>query len=386
MSAVRTPLGSFNGALAGLTGPQLGVAAVRGALAKVGVDGKDIDEAFFGNVVTAGEGQAPARQVVIGAGLPLSIPCTTVNKVCASGMKAVMFAAQSISLGHNDVVLAGGFESMTNVPYYMPKARFGYRMGNQQVIDGIVHDGLWDVYNNFHMGNCAEKCAKDYSFSREAQDAYAARSYERAAAAWAAGKFDEEVIPVEVPQRKGDPVVVKEDEEFRNIKLDRVSQLKPAFQKDGTVTAANASSINDGASALLIMSAERAQALGLTPLARIRGYGDAAHAPEDFTTAPAKAVPVALKRAGLSVQDIEYHEINEAFSVVALVNQQLLGADPDRVNVNGGAVSLGHPIGCSGARIITTLVNVLKQNDATLGAASICNGGGGASAIIVERV
>lgn len=349
--------------------------------AHLGVD--EIDEVYLGNVVSAMVGQAPAKQAVLGAGLPNTIPCTTINKVCASGMKSVMMASQSIMLGNQSIMLAGGFENMSKIPFYLARGSAGF--GHGKIVDGMIHDGLWDPYDDQHMGNCAEACAAQYGFSREDQDAYAIESYRRAAEASNAGRFAEEIVPVTLKVR-GKEVVVDVDQEFSTIKPEKIPLLRPAFQKDGTVTAANASSINDGACAMALMSADTAAARGLKPLARIRGFGDAAQAPIEFTTAPAKAVPVALKHAGMNLSDIEYHEINEAFSVVALANMQLMGLDHARVNVNGGAVALGHPIGCSGARIITTLMSVLKQNDATLGAASICNGGGGASAIVIERL
>lgn len=383
-AAVRTPIGSLNGSLSSLSGADLGAVAIKGALARCSVPPDAVDEVYMGNVIGANAGQAPQKQASLYAGIPNSVPCTGVNKVCASGMKAVMLAAQAISLGHNDVAVAGGFESMSNIPYYVPQARTGYNLGHGQLIDGIVKDGLWDVYNDQHMGNCGEACADEYGFTREQQDDFAIESYRRSAAAHEAGLFRDEIVPVEVKKR-GQVTVVEDDEEYRRINFDKVRSLRPVFQKDGTVTAANASSINDGASALVLMSEGKAQELGVTPIAYIRGYGDAAQDPVKFTTAPALAVPIALRRAGLSLEDVEYHEINEAFSVVVLANMKLLNIPHDRVNVNGGAVSLGHPIGCSGARIITTLVNVLKQKDAKIGCASICNGGGGASAIVIER-
>lgn len=354
-----------------------------------GIAGTEVTEVIMGNVVSSGGGQAPARQAAMFAGLPESVACTTVNKVCASGMKAVTLAAQSIALGLHDVVVAGGMESMSQVPYYLPNARYGMRYGHGKVLDGIVTDGLWDVYNNIHMGSCAEKTAADMKFSREAQDAFAIESYKRSAAAWKAGRFANEIVPVAIPAAKkgAPPTLVTEDEEYKRIDFAKVATLRPAFQPEGgTVTAANASTLNDGASALVLMSADKARALGLKPLARIRGYADAEQAPIEFPTAPAKAVPLAIRRAGLTPADMEYHEVNEAFSVVVLANAQRLGLDLERVNVNGGAVSLGHPIGCSGARILTTLVNVLQQRDATFGTASICNGGGGATAVVLERL
>ncbi|CAM9813403.1 unnamed protein product [Scytosiphon promiscuus] len=353
-----------------------------------GLKPEHVEEVFMGNVVSAGAGQAPAKQAAIFAGLPESVPCTAINKVCASGMKSVMLAAQSLSLGYRGVMVAGGFESMSNVPYYLPKARTGLRLGNGTVVDGIIHDGLWDVYNDHHMGICAEKCSSAYGISREAQDNHATESYKRAASAWEKGKFDEETVGVEIPSRRGAATTtISSDEEYTNVDLGKLKDLRPAFQREGgTVTAANASSLNDGAAALVLMSATRAEELGVEPLARILGYGDASRAPVEFTVAPSDAVPIALTNAGISIEDVEFHEINEAFSVVALANMQILGLDPARVNVNGGAVALGHPIGSSGARIICSLYHVLKQNDGTIGCASICNGGGGASAIVIERL
>jgi acetyl-CoA C-acetyltransferase len=340
-----------------------------------------------GNVCSANIGQAPTRQAVIYAGLHLDVPSTTVNKVCASGMKALMFASMSISSGYRNVMIAGGMESMSNIPYYLPQARTGYRLGNGTLVDGLINDGLWDIYNNQHMGNCGEICADKYKISRKDQDEYAIKSYKRATDAWNAGKFDLEVASIEVPGKKGEKgTVVSRDEEFTNIKLDKVATLKSAFKKDGTVTAANASKLNDGAAAMVVVSGKVAKDLNLKPLFKIRGYGDAAKDPVEFTTAPADAIPRALKMSGLSLKDVQYHEINEAFSVVSLVNAQLLNLDIDKVNVHGGAVALGHPIGCSGARIIMTLYSALKHNDASIGCASICNGGGGASAVIIERL
>lgn len=387
VSYARTPIAKFRGSLSPLTAPQLGSVAIRAALAAIEKGGVEIpSEAFFGNVVSAGIGQAPCRQAVLGAGLPQSTICTTVNKVCASGMKSVMLAAQSVRLGSGPV-FAGGFESMSNIPHYLPTLRSGTALGHAQVLDGVIHDGLWDIYNNQHMGMCAEKCADDYNISREDQDVYAAESYRRAQEAVASGAFKDEIIPVEVPQHRGDPLVVDTDEEPNSVKLDKLPTLKPAFKRDGgTVTAANASSLNDGAAAMVIMSEAEAENLGLEPLARIRGYGDAARDPVDFTVAPSLAIPVALKHAGVAATDIDYHEINEAFSVVALANMKLMELDHSRVNVFGGAVALGHPIGMSGARIIGTLYSVLKAKDASVGCASICNGGGGASAIVIERM
>ena len=385
VSAVRTPIGSFMGSLSTVPAPKLGAAAIKGALEKGGVDPKIIDEVFMGNVMSANLGQAPARQAAMFAGLSENVPCTTVNKVCASGMKSIALAAQTIKAGDNEVVVAGGMENMSSVPHYM-NARNAVKLGNVQMIDGMVKDGLTDVYNDTHMGVCADMCAKEYNFSREEQDAFAIESYNRSAAAWEAGKFNDEIVPVEVPQRRGEPIVVNHDEEYKNVRMDKIPALRPAFQKDGTVTAANASTLNDGASALILASGEAVEKYGLTPIAKVVSYGDAAQAPEWFTTAPAKAVPVALGKAGLSVSDIDYWELNEAFSVVGMANTKELGLDPSKVDVNGGAVSLGHPLGNSGSRIIVTLINVLKQNNGKLGGAGICNGGGGASAMIIENV
>lgn len=386
VSAVRTPIGSFGGALSSLSATQLGATAIKGAVTKARMDASEVQEVFMGNVLQAGIGQAPARQASIFAGLGDDVPCTTINKVCASGMKSIMFGAQSIALGQNEVVVAGGMESMSNVPYYLSKARTGYRLGDGKIQDGLVHDGLTDVYNEYHMGNAAELCAKECNISREEQDAFAIESYERSARAWSEGKFNDEIVPVEVPQRRGDPVTVSEDEEYKNVKLEKIPQLKPVFQKEGTVTAANASTLNDGAAALVLMSREKAEALGCTVLATIRGYADTAKAPEWFTTAPSDALPKAVERAGIAMNDVDYFELNEAFSVVGIANTREMNLDPAKVNVNGGAVALGHPLGCSGARIIVTLINVLEQNGAKLGAAGICNGGGGASAMVIERV
>ncbi|WP_420386129.1 acetyl-CoA C-acyltransferase [Roseivirga sp.] len=386
VSAGRTPIGSFGGKLAGFTATQLGTLAIKGALEKAGVDASEVQEVFMGNVVSAGLGQAPARQAALGAGISNEVPCTTINKVCASGMKSVMLAAQSIMLGLQDVIVAGGMESMSNIPYYIPKARYGYKYGNGELIDGLLNDGLWEVYNQFPMGNCADNTAKEMNISREAQDEYAINSYKRAAAATEAGKFKSEIIPVEIPQRKGDPVIMDEDEEFRNVFFDKIPALRPVFSKDGTVTAANASTINDGASAMVLMSKEKAEALGVKPIAKILGFADAAQDPLWFTTAPAKAIPKAMSNAGVSKEDVDFYEINEAFSVVALANNQELGLDADKVNVNGGAVALGHPLGASGNRIVTTLCSVLEQNNGKIGVAGICNGGGGASAIVIEKM
>lgn len=386
VSAVRTPMGSFNGSLASVSATKLGAVAIQAAVERAGIQPDQVQEVFMGNVVSANLGQAPATQAAIFAGLPTTIPSTTVNKVCASGMKAAMLGAQSIMLGINDIVVAGGMESMSNIPYYLDKARFGYKLGHGQLIDGMIRDGLWDVYKDCHMGNAAELCAREYKITREQQDEYAINSYRRAEAAVAAGKFKNEIVPVIIPQRKGEPIVVSEDEEYKNIKYEKVASLSPVFEKDGTITAANASTLNDGASAMVLMSAKKAKELDIKPLALIRGFGDAQQAPEWFTTSPAKAVQVALKNAGLTLNEIDYFETNEAFSVVAIVNNQLLGLDARRVNVNGGAVSLGHPLGSSGSRIMTTLINVLQQNNGKYGVASICNGGGGASAIVLEKL
>lgn len=385
VSAVRTAMGSFGGTLAGVSATQLGATAIKGALAKINLDGKLVTEVFMGSVLQANLGQAPARQAAKFAGLPDNVNCTTVNKVCASGMKSVMLAAQSIMLGENDVVVAGGMENMSSVPFYSDAVRWGAKYGDSKLIDGLAKDGLTDVYGNVPMGNCAELCAKDMKFSREEQDAFAIESYKRSAAAWSAGKFKNEVVPVTVKTKKGD-VEFAEDEEYKNVMFEKIPTLKPVFQKDGTVTAANASTMNDGAAALVLMSKEKAEALGLKPLAKIKGFADAAQAPEWFTTSPSLAMPKAVEKAGLKMSDINYFEFNEAFSVVGLANNKLLNLDPSKVNVNGGAVSLGHPLGASGARIIVTLINVLKQNNAKYGAAAICNGGGGASAFVIENV
>ena len=385
VSAVRTPIGSFMGSLSSLTATQLGSAAIKGAIDKINLDPSLVQEVYMGNVVQAGVGQAPARQAALGAGLPDSVPSTTVNKVCASGMKAVMQAAQAIALGDAEIVVAGGMESMSNIPHYV-HMRNATKFGPATLTDGMQKDGLVDAYDHNAMGTCADLCATEYNFSREDQDAFAVQSYERSAKAWSEGKFNEEVVPVEVPQRRGEPVVVSEDEEYKNVKMDRIASLRPAFTKDGTVTAANASTINDGAGAMILMSETKAKELGLTPLAYIKGYADAAHEPKWFTTAPAKALPKAIAKAGIDIKDVDFFEFNEAFAVVGLANMKILGLNDSNVNVNGGAVSLGHPLGCSGVRILITLLNVLKQNDAKIGAAAICNGGGGASAMVIERI
>lgn len=384
VSMARTPIGSFMGALSSVPAPKLGATAIKGALEKINLDPSLVDEVLMGNVVQAGVGQAPARQAALLAGLPDTVPCTTVNKVCASGMKAVMQAAQSIALGDNAIVVAGGMENMSLIPHYV-HLRNGQKFGPTTLVDGLQKDGLVDAYDEQAMGTCADACATEYEFSREDQDNFAIQSYKRSTEAWADGKFKNEVVPVEVPQRRGEPLLVSEDEEFKNVKLDKIPELRPAFSKDGTVTAANASTINDGAAALVLMSAEKAKEMGLTPLATIKGYADAAQEPKWFTTAPAKALPKAINKAGISMENIDFFEFNEAFSVVGLANMKILGLTDKNVNVNGGAVSLGHPLGCSGARIIITLISVLEQNNGKIGAAAICNGGGGASAIIIER-
>ena len=385
VSAVRTPIGSFMGGLSTVTAPKLGAVAIKGALDKINLDPKLIDEVFMGNVVQAGTGQAPARQAALFAGLSENVACTTINKVCASGMKAVMLGAQAIQCGDAEIVVAGGMENMSLIPHYM-NLRNGTKFGQATMVDGMQKDGLTDAYDNSAMGVCADLCATEYNFSREDQDNFAIQSYERSAKAWEAGKFDNEIVPVPVPQRKGDSIIVSKDEEFTNVKLDKIPSLNPVFTKDGTVTAANASTINDGAAAVILMSEEKAIALGLKPLAYIKGYADAAQEPKWFTTSPAKALPKALDKAGITIDAVDYFEFNEAFAVVGLANVKILGLENDKVNVNGGAVSLGHPLGCSGVRIIVTLLNVLEQNNAKIGAAAICNGGGGASAIVIERI
>ena len=385
VSAVRTPIGSFMGSLSSVPATQLGAVAIKGALNKINLDVNLVDEVIMGNVVQAGNGQAPARQAALAAGLSISVPCTTINKVCASGMKAVMQGAQAIMAGDAEVVVAGGMENMSLIPHYV-HMRNGVKFGPTSLVDGMQIDGLVDAYDNQAMGTCADLCATEYKISREEQDNFAIQSYERSAKAWEAGKFDEEIVPVEVPQRRGESLIVSKDEEFTNVKLDKIPTLSPVFTKDGTVTAANASTINDGAAALVLMSEEKAKLLGLNPLAYIKSYADAAQEPKWFTTAPAKALPKAIEKAGISLSDVDYFEFNEAFAVVGLANAKILGLNEDKINVNGGAVSLGHPLGCSGARIIVTLLNVLSQNNAKIGAAAICNGGGGASAIVIERV
>ncbi|NRB59081.1 MAG: acetyl-CoA C-acyltransferase [Winogradskyella sp.] len=384
VSAVRTPIGSFLGSLSSVPAPRLGAAAIKGALDKINLKPELVDEVLMGNVVQAGTGQAPARQAAIYSGIPDTVPCTTVNKVCSSGMKTVMQAAQSIRLGDADIIVAGGMENMSAIPHYY-HARSATKFGPATLEDGMQKDGLVDAYDNNAMGVCADACAVEYDFSREDQDAFAIQSYERSASAWDSGKFDNEVVPVEVPQRRGEPVVFSKDEEYTNVKMEKIPALRPAFTKEGTVTAANASTINDGAAALVLMSKDKADELGLKPLVTIKSYADAAQEPEWFTTAPAKALPKALAKANIELSDVDYFEFNEAFSVVGLANMKILGLSDDNVNVNGGAVSLGHPLGCSGARILVTLINVLHQNNAKIGAAAICNGGGGASAMVLER-
>ncbi len=386
VAAVRTPIGSFNGSLSGFSATQLGAIVIKEAISRAGIAPEAVEEVFMGNVYSAGLGQAPARQAAIFAGLPTSTICTTLNKVCASGMKAVMLAAESIMLGHNDVAIGGGMESMSNVPYYLDKARSGYRLGHGQLTDGIIKDGLWDVYKDYHMGQAGELCAKEYQITREEQDAYAIESYKRSARANQEGAFKAEIAGVSIPQRGKDPVMFMEDEEFSKVDFSKVAQLKPVFQKEGSITAANASTLNDGASALVLMSKEKMEAMGVKPIGRIVSFADAAQEPEWFTTAPSKAIPLALERAHLTKENIDYYEINEAFSVVSIVNNRLMNLDPSKVNVNGGAVSLGHPLGCSGARILTTLIHVLHQKKAKYGVAGICNGGGGASALVMEAI
>ncbi len=385
VAAARTPMGAFLGGLSSIPATQLGSVAIKGALEKGNVKAELIDEVFMGNVLQAGVGQAPARQAALGAGLGNNVPCTTVNKVCASGMKAIMFGAQSILAGDNHIVVAGGMESMSQVPHYLD-GRNGVKFGNIGMLDGITKDGLLDVYSKVPMGNCAELCAKEYGFSREAQDEFAIASYTKSAEAWKAGKFNDEVVPVAVPQRKGDPIMVSEDEEYKNVFLDKIPSLRPAFDKEGTITAANASTLNDGASAVILASKDAVEKYGLKPIAKIVSYADAAHAPEWFTTAPSLAIPKALDKAGLTTADVDFWELNEAFAVVGMANTKILGLDPSKVDVNGGAVSLGHPLGNSGSRVVVTLINVLKQNGGKIGGAAICNGGGGASAIIIENI
>ena len=385
ISAVRTPIGSFGGALSSLSATQLGAEAIKGALKKANLDASEVDEVFMGNVLSANLGQAPARQAALFAGLPQTVPCTTVNKVCSSGLKSVMFAAQSIMLGDSDVVVAGGMESMSNVPHYIESVRKGMKLGHGKLVDGMIKDGLWDVYNDYHMGNAADHTAREKNISRQAQDELAIESYKRTARATDEGHFAGEIVPVEIKSRKG-TIVVDQDEEYKNVRFEKIPELRPVFNKDGTVTAANASTINDGAAALVLMSKEKAEALGLKPLAKIIGYGDAAQAPEWFTTAPSKAIPKAVKKAGITIGDIDYFEINEAFAVVSLAVMQELGLDKEKVNIWGSGVSLGHPLGATGARILVTLVNVLNQKKAKYGVAGLCNGGGGASSVVIQRM
>ncbi|WP_299624819.1 acetyl-CoA C-acyltransferase [uncultured Tenacibaculum sp.] len=384
-SVARTPIGSFLGTLSTTPAPKLGSVAIKGALDKINLKPEMVDEVFMGNVVSAGLGQAPARQAAILAGIPDTVPCTTVNKVCSSGMKSIMLGAQAIALGDADIVVTGGMENMSMIPHYQ-HARSSTKFGPVKMEDGMQRDGLVDAYEQVAMGVCADECAVEYKFSREDQDNFAIESYNRSAKAWSEGKFADEVVPVEIPQRRGEPVIFSEDEEYKNVKMEKIPALRPAFTKEGTVTAANASTINDGGAALVLMSAEKAQELGITPLAKIKSYADAAHEPKWFTTAPAKALPKALAKAGVNIDDVDYFELNEAFSVVGLANTKILGLSADKVNVNGGAVSLGHPLGVSGARIVIALTSILKQNDAKIGAAGICNGGGGASAMVIERI
>lgn len=386
VSAVRTPIGSFLGGLSSVPATQLGATAIKGALDKINLDPALVQEVFMGNVLQAGVGQAPARQAALNAGIPNTVPCTTVNKVCASGMKAMMFAAQSIKTGDADIVVAGGMESMSQAPFYSMNTRTGNKFGNTSLIDAIFNDGLQDAYNKEAMGISGDKTAVKYNISRDTQDEFAVTSYKRSAKAWEEGKFKDEVVPVEIPQRRGEPILFSEDEEYKNVRFDKISDLRPAFSKDGTVTAANASTLNDGASAVIMMSKEKADELGIKPLAKVLSYADASHEPEWFTTAPAKAVPKALDKAGIDKSAVDFWEFNEAFSVVGIVNTDILELDPEKVNVNGGAVSLGHPLGNSGSRIIVTLINVLKQNGGKIGGAGICNGGGGASAMIIENI
>ena len=385
VSVARTPIGSFMGSLSTIPAPILGATAIKGALQKINLNPNLIDEVYMGNVVSAGLGQAPARQAAIHAGIPDTVPCTTVNKVCSSGMKAIMLAAQTIALGDADIVVAGGMENMSLIPHYH-HARMGSKFGPISMEDGMQKDGLVDAYEKVAMGVCADECASTYEFTREDQDAFAIESYTRSANAWKEGKFANEIVPVEIPQRKGDPILFSEDEEYKNVFLDKIPSLRPAFSKDGTVTAANASTINDGGAALILMSAEKAKELNIKPLAKILSYADAAHKPKWFTTAPAKALPKALAKATITIEDVDYFELNEAFSVVGLANMKILGLSKEKVNVNGGAVSLGHPLGVSGARIVIALTSILAQNNAKIGAAAICNGGGGASAIVIEKI
>lgn len=385
VSVARTPIGSFMGSLSSIPAPILGATAIKGALAKINLNPNLVDEVFMGNVVSAGLGQAPAKQAAIHAGIPNTVPCTTVNKVCASGMKAIMLAAQSIALGDAEIVIAGGMENMSSIPHYH-HARNGSKFGPITIEDGLQKDGLVDAYSNVAMGVCADECATEYGFTREDQDAFAIQSYKRSSKAWSEGKFADEIVPVSIPQRKGEPLLFSEDEEYKNVFIEKIPALRPAFTKDGTVTAANASTINDGGAALVLMSADKAAALNLKPIAKILSYADAAHEPKWFTTAPAKALPKALAKAKISITDVDYFELNEAFSIVGLANMKILELTDTKVNVNGGAVSLGHPLGVSGARIVIALTSILKQHNAKIGAAAICNGGGGASAIVIEKI
>ncbi|AOW20073.1 acetyl-CoA C-acyltransferase [Urechidicola croceus] len=385
VAMARTPIGSFMGSLSSVSATKLGATAIKGALNKIKLSPTMVDEVFMGNVVSAGLGQAPARQAAIFAGIPDTVPCTTINKVCSSGMKAIMFAAQAIQCGDAEIVVAGGMESMSRIPHYMD-GRKSVKLGNIKVVDGLLIDGLTDVYNQQHMGNCGDLCAKEYNFSREDQDAFAIESYNRSTNAWNANKFDSEIVSVEIPQRKGEPILFSEDEEYKNVKIEKIPTLRPVFSPNGTVTAANASTLNDGAAALVLMSAEKASELNLKPLAKILSFADAAQEPKWFTTAPAKALPKALNKASLNISDVDYFELNEAFSVVGLANIKILDINSEKVNVNGGAVSLGHPLGMSGARIIMSLISVLEQNNGKIGAAGICNGGGGASAIVIQKI
>lgn len=386
VAAVRTPMGSFNGMLSEISAPHLGSIAIKGALSKSKLNPSDIDEVYFGNVLQAGVGQAPARQAAILAGLPESTPCTTVNKVCASGMKSIALGASSIMLGHNDIVVTGGMENMSQVPHYIPNSRKGHKYGDFKAIDGLAYDGLRDVYNQYMMGTAADHTAKKYNISREEQDNFAINSYKQTAESWASGRFNDEVVPVAIPQRKGDPIMMTEDEEYKNVNFDKIPNLRPVFEKDGSVTAANASTINDGAACIILACEEKVQELGLDPMAEVLSFADASHQPELFTTAPSVALPIALERAKCSLDDVDAFELNEAFSVVGLVNNKLLNLNASKVNINGGAVSMGHPLGASGARIVVTLLHVLKQNRGTIGAAAICNGGGGASAMVIKNI
>ena len=382
----RTPIGSFGGKLATVSATKLGAHAIKSAISKSKIKPSQVEEVYMGNVISAGLGQAPARQAAIFAGLDQNTPCTTINKVCASGMKSIMIAAQSIKSGERDIVVAGGMENMSNIPFYLEKARKGYRLGHGQITDGLVLDGLTDVYNQTHMGVCGELCAEEMNITKEEQDNFAIQSYKKSKDAWEKKLFESEVSPIEIPQRKGEPLVVNEDEEFRNINFEKFKNLRPVFKKEGTITAGNASTLNDGAAAIVLMSEEKAKELNIKPIAKIISYADASQEPEWFTTAPAKAIPKALEKANLNKNDVDYWELNEAFSVVGIANIKKLELDPEKVNIFGGAVSLGHPLGCSGARIIVTLLNILEKKGAKIGGAGICNGGGGASAMIIENI